>query len=130
MGISTAQPTRAVASNLGTIFEINSGGTLAAIHDFAGGDLTANIPRARWSRRPMVSFTAQPTRAGPAALGPSSSYSAGTLTTLHSFAGADGENPAGGLVQRTCRRLFWRDQSGGSGGQGTVFSLNRDWARS
>jgi len=50
---------------------------------------------------------------------------AGTLTTLHSFAGTDGSQPAGGLVQGTSGILYGTtQQGGGADNDGTIFSLD------
>src|SRR5580658_5954065 len=46
-----------------------------------------------------------------------------TLTTLHSFDGADGQNPEGGLVQATNGDLYGTTLAGGANGQGTVFKI-------
>jgi uncharacterized repeat protein (TIGR03803 family) len=47
----------------------------------------------------------------------------GTLTTLHSFAGADGAFPGGGLVQAPGGNFYGTTESGGSNGAGTVFEI-------
>ncbi len=53
----------------------------------------------------------------------------GSLTTLHSFSGADGGHPAAGLVQGTDGNFYGTTSSGGSsanctGGCGTVFKMS------
>jgi uncharacterized repeat protein (TIGR03803 family) len=52
--------------------------------------------------------------------------SGGIVTTLHSFYGADGSNPIGGLVQGTDGNFYGTTRIGGAGGSnyGTVFSLS------
>jgi len=47
-----------------------------------------------------------------------------TLTTLHSFDGTDGLNPAGALFQATNGTLYGTTYAGGTYGAGTVFSLS------
>jgi uncharacterized repeat protein (TIGR03803 family) len=47
----------------------------------------------------------------------------GTLTTLHSFDGADGQFPYAGLVQATSGNLYGTTLEGGAGGNGTVFQI-------
>ncbi len=49
--------------------------------------------------------------------------SGGTLTTLHSFNGADGDNVSDGLVQDTNGTFYGTTQFAGANGYGTVFSL-------
>jgi len=48
---------------------------------------------------------------------------AGTLTTLHSFSGTDGENPFGTLVQGTDGNAYGTTNAGGSYGYGTAFKI-------
>jgi uncharacterized repeat protein (TIGR03803 family) len=52
----------------------------------------------------------------------------GALTTLHAFcsqaACVDGSNPGAGLVQDTNGDFYGTTEGGGTGGQGTVFSLS------
>jgi uncharacterized repeat protein (TIGR03803 family) len=49
--------------------------------------------------------------------------SGGMLTTLHSFSGADGLDPAAGLVEGTDGNLYGTTTSGGASNDGTVFKL-------
>jgi uncharacterized repeat protein (TIGR03803 family) len=48
----------------------------------------------------------------------------GTLTTIHSFAYSDGDNPFGGLVQATSGEFYGTTLAGGTNGSGTAFSLS------
>jgi uncharacterized repeat protein (TIGR03803 family) len=47
----------------------------------------------------------------------------GTLTTLHSFDGTDGSNPAAALVQATDGNFYGTTVYGGAHGRGTVFKI-------
>ena len=49
---------------------------------------------------------------------------AGVLATLHSFDGTDGNNPVGELFQATNGVFYGQTSIGGSGGDGTIFSLD------
>src|SRR5271167_5220701 len=49
--------------------------------------------------------------------------SAQTFTTLHSFAGLDGDAPYAGLVQATDGNLYGTAQQGGTNEVGTVFKI-------
>ena len=48
----------------------------------------------------------------------------GVLTVLHSFSGSDGSNPVGGLIQASNHVFYGSTSNGGSGNQGTIFSLD------
>ena len=50
--------------------------------------------------------------------------SAGTLTTLHDFAGPDGANPNAGVIQGLDGRLYGTTTGGGASGYGTLFVIN------
>ena len=54
---------------------------------------------------------------------PPGRVTAQTFTTLHSFTGSDGANPAAGLIL-TNNTLYGTASGGGSSGYGTVFSLS------
>jgi uncharacterized repeat protein (TIGR03803 family) len=47
----------------------------------------------------------------------------GTLTTLHSFDGPDGDRPSAGLVQATDGNFYGTTFEGGAHGDGTVFKI-------
>ena len=47
----------------------------------------------------------------------------GTLTTIHSFSGADGVSPLAGLVQAADGNLYGTTLDGGAHGNGTVFEI-------
>jgi len=47
----------------------------------------------------------------------------GTLTTLHSFNGTDGERPEGALVQSANGNFYGTTSLGGTNGSGTVFEM-------
>src|SRR5215471_2495044 len=46
------------------------------------------------------------------------------LTTLYSFTGGDGANPAAGLMADPAGNLYGTTLNGGASGQGTVFQLD------
>src|SRR5213592_228183 len=49
---------------------------------------------------------------------------AGTLTTLHSFAGKDGANPYAGLIQASDGSFYGTTYGGGASNVGTVFKVD------
>jgi uncharacterized repeat protein (TIGR03803 family) len=49
---------------------------------------------------------------------------AGTFTTLHTFAGSDGESPIAGLTQGNDGNFYGTTESGGAYGNGTIFNIN------
>jgi uncharacterized repeat protein (TIGR03803 family) len=51
-------------------------------------------------------------------------FSNGTLTTLYTFAGTNGANPAGSLIADTKGNLYGTTSQGGSGSAGAVFELS------
>ena len=59
-----------------------------------------------------------------AAMGFSITAAAQDLTTLYSFTGGDGANPAAGLMADPAGNLYGTTLSGGASGQGTVFQLD------
>jgi uncharacterized repeat protein (TIGR03803 family) len=58
------------------------------------------------------------------AAGFSSAAAAQELTTLYSFTGGDGANPAAGLIADPAGNLYGTTFNGGASGQGTVFQLD------
>ncbi len=49
--------------------------------------------------------------------------STNAFTTMHSFVGSDGLNPASGMIEATSGVLYGTTTGGGANGDGTVFSL-------
>jgi len=47
----------------------------------------------------------------------------GVLNVLHSFTGADGQSPYGGLIMDAKGNLYGTAEAGGSKGYGTVWKL-------
>ncbi|HZQ24852.1 MAG TPA: choice-of-anchor tandem repeat GloVer-containing protein [Terriglobales bacterium] len=106
----------------GTIFKINSSGTLTTIHNFdyfAGDGVYAGLVLAT-----NGNFYGTTDGGGTDNYGTVfKSTSSGTLTTLHSFDFTDGEIPAGGVVQATNNNFYGTTDSGGAFGYGTVFKI-------
>jgi uncharacterized repeat protein (TIGR03803 family) len=102
----------------GVVFKITPGGTLTPLHSFDGTDgaapaaglvLTANgnfygttVSGGAHGDGTIFKFVLNPEGTG------------GTLTSLHSFDGADGSNPHGGLVQGTDGNFYGTTQAGGA----------------
>src|SRR5204862_234362 len=109
------------ASNVGTVFKLDGGGTLTTLHSFSGGDGAA--PYAAVIQASDGRFYG--TTGGGGASNAGTIFrlnAAGTLTTLHSFiAGADGATPLAGLIQATDGNFYGTAYTSGPTGGGTVF---------
>jgi uncharacterized repeat protein (TIGR03803 family) len=108
----------------GTVFKITPTGTLTTLHRFNGTD--GATPYARLVQDTDGDFY------GTTFFGGSNGNSGtifkitptGTLTTLHSFNGTDGEGPVAGLVQAANGTFYGTTYGGGAnGGYGTVFKI-------
>jgi len=114
------------ANNGGTVFKITSGGTLTTLYNF--GSLDGFYPEAALIQATDGNFYGTTYLGGAGDEGTVFKITtAGTLTTLHSFCSesgcADGETPAGALVQATNGTFYGTTPGGGTKGDGTVFSL-------
>ncbi|MGH9364816.1 MAG: choice-of-anchor tandem repeat GloVer-containing protein, partial [Thermoanaerobaculia bacterium] len=113
------------ASNHGTIFKIDTSGTLfATLHSFTSTDGAGPYGG-------LIQGTdgnLYGTTAGGGASGYGTIFkidtSGTTFTTLHSFAGSDGANPYAGLLQATDGNLYGTASAGGSGEGGVVFRIS------
>ncbi len=131
----------------GTVFRMNTNGTLTTLFSFNGTNgafrYSSPVPSAfSW---PMVqgsdgnfygeTVCGGPTFTGPIANGGMNTYGNGTvfqitangvLTTLYSFGSVanDGANPEGGLIQATDGNFYGVTYNGGSNGYGTIFRLS------
>jgi uncharacterized repeat protein (TIGR03803 family) len=111
--------------NKGSVFKITISGKLTTLHSFDGRDGAA--PVARLVQAPDGNFYGTTEDGGTYGYGYGTVFEItpdGTLTTLHSFDGTDGENPHAGLVQDTNGNFFGTTSGGGANGDGTVFSLS------
>ena len=113
-------------SGAGTVFRINSLGTLTTLYNFSGGADGAN-PAAGLAGGPNNSFFG--TTYGGGVSGAGTVFvinSLGTLTSLYSFTGGvDGANPSAVLVEGGARsNLFGTTVGGGGNATGTVFKIS------
>jgi uncharacterized repeat protein (TIGR03803 family) len=112
------------ASSVGTVFKINSTGSLTTVHSFAGSDgarLSAGVIQA--SDGNFYGTTSQGGAEDDGTV--FKMNSSGSVTTLHSFTGGDGFLPKGGLMQATDGNFYGTTNVGGvSGANGTVFKMD------
>jgi uncharacterized repeat protein (TIGR03803 family) len=108
----------------GTVFKITPGGTLTTLHSFDGPD--GEFPAAGLVQATDGNFYGTTTGVGANGDGGTvfKITPGGTLTTLHSFDGPDGEFPAAGLVQATDGNFYGTTTGVGANGDGgTVFKI-------
>jgi uncharacterized repeat protein (TIGR03803 family) len=117
--------TGGTGSNGGTVFEITPSGSLTTIYNFC------SISGCRDGQYPSVLFQAANGRFyGVTSTGGNASNdgtvfeltSEGTLTTLHSFNGAEGAFPTG-LIEASDGNFYGTTQIGGTQNAGTVFKM-------
>ena len=96
------------ASGDGTVFEVQAGsGTITTLASFNGTNRAVSRTAA-WSRTAAAISSAPPSTAAPPIDGTVFEVAAGsgTITTLASFNGTNGENPIGGLIEDSSGNLF------------------------
>ncbi len=108
----------------GTAFRITPTGTLTTLHSFGGTD--GQYPYGSLLQATDGNFYGTTSQGGANGFGTifEINSAAGTLTTLHSFAGIDGEYPYAGLFQGTDGNFYGTTFAGGTSGDGTVFRLS------
>ena len=116
------------AHDAGTVFKVDGSGNFATLHAFAGtaGSEGAN-PQCGLVRAGDGNFygTTLYGGAGLSNLGTVFKMDpSGTVTTLRSFSGSDGDLPYGGLVLATDGKFYGTTSGGGSGGAGTIFRID------
>jgi len=121
------------AYGMGTVFKVTPGGELTALYSFCA---KTGCPDGKWLGSGLVQGT-NGNLYGTTPLGGANNYGTvfeitpeGTLTTLHSFNGADGANPGAALIQASNGNFYGTTSNGGniaacpSGpGCGTVFEI-------
>src|SRR5439155_588171 len=112
------------ASGSGTVFRVNAAGIFTTLHSFSGSD--GAWPRARLIQGSDGSFYGT-TRQGGGPYDDGTVFkmdAAGTLTTLHSFAGSDGSGPTS-LIQASDGSFYGTTSEGGADDVGVVFRLRK-----
>ncbi len=107
----------------GTVFQMTPAGTLTTIYNFAG--LDGAFPKSGLVMGDAGTFFYGTTNQG-GAHGFGTVFkitSGGVLTTLHNFAGTDGEYPTAALVEGTSHSFYGTTNGGGAFGLGTVFKI-------
>lgn len=118
------------AYGYGTIFKITTSGALTILHDFDGTDGAYPYAGLIQATNGVLYGTTSEGGSSPRCtltLGCGTVFritTAGKLTTLHNFDGADGEYPYAGLAQATNGTLYGTTYQGGTNGDGTIFSLS------
>jgi len=109
---------------LGTVFQITPAGTLTTLHTFSGND-GAN-PYDRLAQGTDGSFYGTTQSGGSGAYGYGTVFKitpGGNLTSLHSFAGTDGDMPFAGLTEGTDGSFYGTTAYGGASGYGSIFRI-------
>lgn len=113
-------------SNAGTVFSINSLGTLTTLYRFSGGSDGAQ-PRGALIQGTDTNFYGTTSAGGTNNLGTVFKMTPlGALTTLWQFGGTntgDGSEPLAGLIQGTNGNFYGTTYGGGIFGAGTVFTI-------
>ena len=117
-------------ASLGTVFKMTPQGTLTTLYSFSG--LDGAYPRGVLVQGSDGNFYGTTEAGGGGGLGICSEYgcgtvfritSAGTLTTLHSFAYSDGASPVARLAQTADGNFYGATDNGGAYTFGTLFKI-------
>ncbi len=112
----------------GTVFSITPGGTLTTLHSFDSTDGAEPYATLVQATNGTLYGTTQMGGTANCSFGQPcgtvfSITAGGTLTTLHSFDGTDGNSPDAPLVQDTNGTFYGVTYNGGASNYGTIFSL-------
>jgi uncharacterized repeat protein (TIGR03803 family) len=111
----------------GSVFKISAAGTFVSLHSFSGTNDGANpsAPLLLGSDNSFYGTTSSGGRNG----GYGTVFridTNGSLTSLHSFSGADGADPVGALAEGADGNLYGTTLKGGTNGAGSVFKISAD----
>ncbi len=109
----------------GTVFSMDSAGTVTTLHSFTGGD--GSGPVACLVQAADGNFYGTTSLGGTNSVGTAFRIdTSGNLTTLHNFGTStnDGSQPTAGLIQGTDGNLYGTTDGGGPNLFGTVFKLD------
>jgi uncharacterized repeat protein (TIGR03803 family) len=113
------------ANNNGTLFKITTSGTLTTLYSFCSLASCADGtgPEGQLAEDSAGNIYGTANYGGASNVGTVFKFSTkGVLTTLHSFSGADGDYPAGGLIA-SGGVFYGTVEYGGANGDGTVFKI-------
>src|SRR6478672_11347102 len=111
----------------GTVFKIDSTGSLTTLHSFSGFPADGAVPVAGLIQGNDGNFYGTTTVGGAHHKGTVFKIdAAGTFTTLHSFSGSptDGANPVAALVQGNDGNFYGTTALGGTRSRGTIFNID------
>jgi uncharacterized repeat protein (TIGR03803 family) len=115
------------STGCGTVFKITPSGTLTTLHSFDGSDGAYPVAGVVQDRQGnLYGATYGGGAYNNCSYGCGTVFMiapSGTLTTLHSFDGTDGDSPLGALVQATDGNFYGTTPAGGRYGDGTVFGV-------
>jgi uncharacterized repeat protein (TIGR03803 family) len=121
---------RGGSSGYGSVWKVSKKGKETVLHSFAGGASDGAWPEAgvildaAGNLYGVTTAGGSGTACGKYACGTVFELNTkGVLTVLHSFTGADGDYPIGGLILDSKGNLYGTAVYGGSGGAGTVWKL-------
>jgi uncharacterized repeat protein (TIGR03803 family) len=127
---TTGGPGHDANSGYGTVFMITSLGALTTIHSFEGSD--GAVPMGELTHGSDGNFYGTTSQGG-ASFNPvtfTNGYGsvfkvtpAGTLTTIHSFAGSDGSLPYGGPIQANDGSFYGTTEGGGLSYAGVAYRI-------
>jgi uncharacterized repeat protein (TIGR03803 family) len=115
------------ASDLGTVYKLDTSGTEAVVHSFTGHP-DGRLPYARLLPDLAGNLYGTASQGGASRYGTAFKLdTVGKFTVLHSFAfgATDGTTPMGGLIRDPAGNLYGTTLQGGAFGVGTVFKLSR-----
>ncbi len=113
------------ANNSGTLFKITTSGTLTTLYSFCSlaNCADGSEPEGQLAEDSAGNIYGTAVEGGASNFGTVFKFSTkGVLSTLHSFSGADGEYPQGGLVAAN-GAFYGVAEDGGADGYGTVFKI-------
>jgi uncharacterized repeat protein (TIGR03803 family) len=115
------------ANSYGTVFKVTPGGTLTTLHSFNVSEGYSVAALVKATDGNFYGTTANGGTSNNCVGGCGTIFRitpTGTLSTLHSFDGSDGELPVGALAQAIDGNFYGTAKFGGAGSDGTVFSIS------
>jgi uncharacterized repeat protein (TIGR03803 family) len=111
-------------NNLGTVFRMNTAGTITIVHSFKGSDGAEPVgPLVQGKNGSLYGTTSIEGSVSNAGTVFKLTVPAFKLTTLHAFDGTNGDSPVGGLLAATDGNFYGTTTIGGAVEDGTIFQI-------